>query len=367
MTEFLVRLARRWSALSSRTTALLLQVVLWLLLGGFYLLWNNRPNYYFAGPVWPLVLVQLSFAVVLFNSLVYLIIPRWLLRGRTGPALAGGLALIYGYRIWMYLGARLSEAYVALDPVLRRTLHGFYIDHLWADLTSLSGMLASFMGMLAPMLFPLIISFLAYALVVDRRRLALERDHLRLERSYLKAQINPQFLFTTLGSLRTFTHSGDERAGDVVLHLADLMRYTLYETDAERVPLDRELEFLDDYLALERLRNPASVAIHHEVSGMAAGPQTIAPLVLHPFVERLFAGLDTAPGPVTLHCQLLVGPQVLALTLTRTTAQSWPEPYASAATLQAARRRLALQYPGHTLALTETDLRVHLHLTIPLD
>ena len=90
--------------------------------------------------------------------------------------------------------------------------------------------------MLATMLFPILVSFLAYAFIVDRRRLALERNRLRLELSYVKAQINPRLLFHTLGTLQHLTRARDPQAGDVVLHLADLLRYTLYETDAERVP-----------------------------------------------------------------------------------------------------------------------------------
>ncbi|UOQ70666.1 sensor histidine kinase [Hymenobacter cellulosilyticus] len=348
MTDLLNRLARRWQRLSPRTSAILLQLLLWVLLTGFYILWNSRPNYHFSGPIWPLILMQLGFAVVLFNSLVYLIIPRWLLQGRVWLALAGALVLMYGYRIWMYVGSRLAETYVNIDPSMRRTLHAYYVEKLWADLGSPLAMLGSFVGMLAPMLFPLVISFLAYALVVDRRRLALERDNLRLERSYLKAQINPQFLFNTLGSLNAMTHARDERAGDVVLHLADLMRYTLYETEAERVPLSRELEFLDDYLALERLRSPATTVIEHEVSGPAT-TQQIAPLLLHPFLERLFAGLEAAPaGPVAFRSHMQVDSQTLTLDLRRTSEQPWPQPYATDAALLAARRRLGLQYPGST-------------------
>ncbi|TGE20048.1 sensor histidine kinase [Hymenobacter elongatus] len=367
MSERTSRLTSGWHHLSARTAAVLLQLLLWALLCAFYILWNSRPNYHFEGPIWPLVLMQIGFAIVLFNSLTYLIIPRWLLRGRTWQALGGGLLLVYGFRLWMYAGARLAETYVALDPVMRRTLHGYYVETLWQDLTGFTGMLNSFVGMLAPMLFPLIVSFLVYALVVDRRRLALERDYLRLERSYLKAQINPHFLFNTLGSLTTMTRTHDKRAGDVVLHLADLMRYTLYETDAERVLLSRELEFLDDYLALERLRSPATTTIAHEVVGEAT-TQQLAPLLLHPFLERLFAGVEAAPaGPVVIGSSIRISATELQLILARVSGAPWPQPYETDPAIVAARRRLQLQYPGqHTLRLTEAEGQVHVHLTLVL-
>lgn len=367
MAKLLVSTARSWLAgLSARATAVLLQLGLWLVLAGFYVAWNNRPNFHFDGPVWPLVALEMGFAIMLFNALVYLIIPRWLLRGHYWRALLGGVALLYGYEAWMYAGSRLAEAYLPLSPVMRRTLHGFYVADFWPTLLSPAGQLGVFMGMLATMLFPVLISFLAFTLVVDRRRLALERDHLNLELGYLKSQINPQFLFNTLGSLHQLTRSRDARAGDVVLHLADLMRYTLYETDTERVLLSRELEFLDDYLALERLRRPDSITIQHSITGTAT-TQQLAPLLLHPFLERLFAGLDAVPATATatITSQLTVQPQAVALLLACHCTETLSQFYAVDAAIGAARRRLALHYPGrHSVEIREEAHHIRVELLI---
>ncbi|TGE04228.1 sensor histidine kinase [Hymenobacter fodinae] len=356
-----------WKSLSSRTTTVLLQLLLWVVLGVFYFAWNNRPNFSFEGPVWPLVALQLGFSVLLFNALVYLIIPLWLLRGRTWQALAAGVAVLYAFELWMYVGSRLAQTYLPLSPVMHRVLQQFYVTGFWGKLLNPAAQLNAFFGLLAIVLFPVLISFLAYALVIDRRRLALERDHLHLELGYLKSQINPQFLFNTLGSLHTLTRTRDERAGDVVLHLADLMRYTLYETDSERVPLSRELEFLEDYLALERLRRPETLSITHKVVG-AVAEQQLAPLLLHPFLERLFAGLDDAPqAAANIHSEVRVGAEEVSLTLERTTEEPLPLTYRTDAAIGAALRRLALHYPDHhAVHLTETDQLVRVQLTIRL-
>ncbi|WP_022822955.1 sensor histidine kinase [Hymenobacter norwichensis] len=359
--------AFHWRRLSARTTTVLLQLVLWVVLAGFYFAWNNRPNFHFEGPVWPLVALQMGFSVLLFNSLVYLIIPRWLLQGHYWRALAAGVAVLYAFEIWMYLGSRVAQAYLPISPLMHRTLQQFYVANFWPELLSPVAQVNVFLGMLAVVLFPVLVSFLAYALVVDRRRLALERDHLHLELGYLKSQINPQFLFNTLGSLHTMTRTHDERAGDVVLHLADLMRYTLYETDTERVPLSRELEFLDDYLALERLRRPATVGISHTVA-CTTGAQQVAPLLLHPFLERLFAGLNAASeAAAQVHSEVLVEAEAVTLRVKRTTEQALPLTYRTDAAIGAALRRLALQYPGqHTINLTETAHQVQVELYIRL-
>lgn len=352
--------------LSPRATAVLMQLVLWLLLCGFYFAWNNRPNYHFTGPIWPYVLLEWGFAIGLFNCLVYLIIPRWLLRGRFGLALLGAVVLIYTYRLWMYAGALLIIHYAPISADLRYNLQKSYAESPWPDLTSWRGLLGSLMDLLATVLFPIVISFVTYALVIERRRLALERDHLHLELSYLKAQINPQFLFNTLGTLQRLTRSRDRRAGDVVLHLADLMRYTLYETDTERVALSRELEFLEDYLALERLLHPEAT-ITHEVEGTVT-TQQLAPLLLHPFLERLFVGIEAVPGSsVHIQSTIQVEADTLTLLIIRTTGVPLAHLYRTDAAIEAALRRLALQYPQqHTVQLTEENAHLRLHLRLQL-
>ena len=350
--------------LPERTVALLLQGALWLLMAVFFWFWFKRPNYYIAGNLWPLVVLFMSFALVLFNSLVYWIIPRWLLRGRWLLALLGGWALVVAYRFWFYYGARLLLAYFPLGAALRHDLPNLGGPAPWPVLTHPMEVVGTFVDMLATMLFPFIVSFIAYALIVDRRRLALERSHFRLELSLLKAQLNPQFLFNTLGHLQGLTRDRDPRAGDVVLHLADLLRYTLYETDAERVPLVRELEFTDDYLALERLRHP-TVAITHTVNGTVPEPLRIAPLLLHPLLEQLFGGLETA-GPARIASTWQVAGNTLTFNVERSSAAPLPA-YAALPAVRAVQRRLQLQYPGrHGFSLTESPTHLHLSLRLEL-
>jgi hypothetical protein len=358
--------AVRWSSLSARTVALLLQGVLWVLLAGFYTAWFSRPNFHLAHP-WPLVLLEMTYGIVLFNSLVYLIIPRWLLRGRYGLALGSWIGLMALYRLWDYWATLLMARFLPASSQLLQHMQGYNtLANLKTSFTTFMGWVGIILGPLVSTMFPIIISFLAYALIVDRRRLLLEGTHFKLELSYLKAQLNPQFLFNTLNQLQGLTRARDPRAGDVVLHLADLLRYTLYETDAERVALDRELEFLEDYLALERLRYPAAT-ITHAVTGTVAAQQ-LAPLLLHPFYEQAFAALATAPAGGNIASTLQVEGQALTLTLHRQLGSAaTPPPYDKAPAVVAATRRLQLQYPArHTLQVQETatTLLLTLHLLL---
>jgi hypothetical protein len=358
--------AVRWSSLSARTVALLLQGVLWVLLAGFYTAWFSRPNFHLPHP-WPLVLLEMTYGIVLFNSLVYLIIPRWLLRERYGLALGSWIGLMALYRLWDYWATLLMARFLPASSQLLQHMQGYNtLANLKTSFTTFMGWVGIMLGPLVSTMFPIIISFLAYALIVDRRRLLLEGTHFKLELSYLKAQLNPQFLFNTLSQLQSLTRARDPRAGDVVLHLADLLRYTLYETDADRVPLERELEFLEDYLALERLRYPAAT-ITHEVTGTVIAQQ-LSPLVLHPFYEQAFAALAAAPAGSSIASTMQVEAQALTLTLRRQLGPAaTPSPYGNTPAVAAATRRLQLQYPArHTLQVQETatTLLLTLHLLL---
>lgn len=117
--------------------------------------------------------------------------------------------------------------------------------------------------------------------------LLLQRNNLDLELSFLKSQINPHFLFNTLNAIYTRTVDVDDQAAELVLKLSDLMRYSLYESNKERVILANEISFIENYLDLERSRFSERVAIIYHLAG---NPEeyVIAPLLLVSFVENAF-------------------------------------------------------------------------------
>lgn len=120
------------------------------------------------------------------------------------------------------------------------------------------------------------------------KNLKLERDKLNLELSFLKTQVNPHFLFNTLNSVYSSVFDKDKKAANLILQLAELMRYNLYETDLPRIALEKELAYIQNYLNLERDRLRGQyVVIDYEQEGDSAAYQ-IAPLLLITFVENAF-------------------------------------------------------------------------------
>ena len=115
----------------------------------------------------------------------------------------------------------------------------------------------------------------------------IEREKLEAELKALKAQINPHFLFNTLNNLYSLTLDKSDKAPSLVLKLSDLMRYILYECNDRYVLLEKELEFIRNYLDLQRIRLDERIPVKMEVKG-SASQNKIAPLLFEPLIENAF-------------------------------------------------------------------------------
>ena len=115
----------------------------------------------------------------------------------------------------------------------------------------------------------------------------LNEERIKTELSYLKAQINPHFLFNTLNSLYALTLQKSDKAPNAVLKLSGLMRYVVTESAQEFVNLEKEINYLNDYIDLQKLRMDNNTKFSYQVKGNFLG-QIITPLILIPFVENAF-------------------------------------------------------------------------------
>jgi hypothetical protein len=127
----------------------------------------------------------------------------------------------------------------------------------------------------------------------ERRRREIEREKANAELAYLKQQINPHFLFNTLNSIYSYTIGVSNEASDAVLKLSSILRYMLYETNRDRVPLSDELAVLDNYIDLQRLRITDKTQIDVLVTG-DTHLHRIEPMLLIPIIENAFKyGVDS--------------------------------------------------------------------------
>jgi len=115
----------------------------------------------------------------------------------------------------------------------------------------------------------------------------LENEKIQAELKLLKAQIHPHFLFNTLNNLYALTLKKDDRAPMVVLKLSHLLNYILYECNVKYAPLKKEIEMLQNYIELEKIRYGERIQIQFDIDGSVQGVY-IAPLLFLPFLENSF-------------------------------------------------------------------------------
>jgi len=118
-----------------------------------------------------------------------------------------------------------------------------------------------------------------------RKKLAEEK--LEAELNFLKSQIHPHFLFNTLNNLYALTLIKSDQTPDIVLKLSGLLDYMIYNSNVDFVSLSKELEILESYIELEKMRYNERLDLKYEVSGDPESHR-IAPLILLPFIENAF-------------------------------------------------------------------------------
>ncbi len=121
----------------------------------------------------------------------------------------------------------------------------------------------------------------------EARVLQLEKIHAETELKALQAQVNPHFLFNSLNSIYSLIMKGSVKAEEATLRLSDALRYMIYDTRTQKVPLKKEMEYLHNYLELQKLRSGARDLIDFKLEG-SVNEQQIAPLLTIPLVENSF-------------------------------------------------------------------------------
>ena len=195
-----------------------------------------------------------------------------------------------------------------------------------------------------------------------------ENEQLKTELALLKSQVNPHFLFNTLNNLYgLITQNQNQQASDVTLKLADLMRYLLESSKTDLVNLNKEIQFIDDYLSLEKIRLSQKTDINFKVSGMNK-ELFVAPLLFIPLVENAFKhGLNKILADSFAHFSLSVQNNELFFEAINSVGKSTKNSEKSGTGLENLKKRLQLIYPQkHQLDIEQTSnqFKVILHIQL---
>ena len=269
----------------------LLHFLFWMV---FLLMWNRVVNFYVSNPLNRIYfsLLDVSLVVAAFYSIYLYVMPDYIRRKRA-------VRLIL---LCVLLTVLLAGIYSWLMGIfLHHGLVPIHFDFSWTykDM-QYNRFYIAVLGVLAGCFVKLAVD----RLEVGRRMEMMEKEKSQTELTYLKAQINPHFLFNSLNSLYAQLELNPEGARGTLLSLADIMRYQLYECNADFISVTKELAYLENYFNLQNLRKDncrASLSIQADSSGDKDQPRhhqhlLIAPFLLIPFVENAFKYVSDFDG-----------------------------------------------------------------------
>jgi two-component system, LytTR family, sensor kinase len=113
-----------------------------------------------------------------------------------------------------------------------------------------------------------------------------QKNH-EMELALVKSQINPHFLFNTINNIDVLITKDATKASSYLNKLSDIMRFMLYETKAEKIPLEQELAYIEKYIDLQKIRTSNPNYVSYSVKGDASNLM-IAPMLFIPFIENAF-------------------------------------------------------------------------------
>ncbi|WP_331138284.1 sensor histidine kinase [Flavobacterium sp.] len=255
--------------------------------------------------------------MVVFYMLFYLLLPKLFLGNKVRILILLLLVFPISIFVWMAVTYFVSLFYYALGlEVTFGELKGVIkmsADQTFLEAVSPKRMLSQtiiIISLLSPFCFAKILVEITKLyhkkFQIEKEKTALEIQNIQIEKDFLKAQLNPHFLFNTLNNLYGLTVRKDNLAPEVILSLSDIMSYTLYESNTEIVRLEKELDFIKNYIALEKMRYADDVNIQIEIEGenKTAG-LFIAPLLTFTFIENAFKyGLKSKNAFIKLNIKI---------------------------------------------------------------
>jgi len=218
---------------------------------------------------------QISPYLIIFIIHNSVLAPRYMLRHKYWKYLAGNILLIVGVFAPVYLFMERPDAAVVDGEGSRATFA--HLEMYW------SVMLGLFMNGANSGIK------LMYQSIRDEQQMeALKQQNLQAEMDYLKYQINPHFFMNTLNNIHALIDIDPECAKNAIIELSKMMRYVLYDSGYERISLERDMQFLMNYIGLMRIRYTDAVDIRVEYPRECSERISIPPLLLIVFVENAF-------------------------------------------------------------------------------
>lgn len=201
----------------------------------------------------------------------------------------------------------------------------------------------------------------------QQHKMFVESQRTTAELIYLRKQTNPHFLFNSLNSIYSLAHKKSDLVPDAIVTLSELMRYMLYETDNKTVLLEKEINYIQNYIELQKLRLNNVENIYVNVHGETKN-KFIEPLLLISFIENAFKYGTDYKGNTHVKIKIQIEGNVLDFWVENRVEKFECDAENSGIGISNIKSRLKLLYPdSHTLTIVEKDQIYSVHLNLKLD
>lgn len=252
-------------------------------------------------------------------------------------------SLLSKQRLWLIpilfvvgVGVSCGLHYLFFDKLSDAIFKGYYMASFftWAELIQVSSLYLAIAVLLH-------LAFNRFELQEQKTNVMQEKNLIQMKA--LESKIQPHFLFNSLNNIYSSIDTSNTKARDYLIKLSDSMRYMIYDIDEESVPLSEEVNYLRNYIELEKLRFDQKDEISYDFEN-AEAPCMIAPLILIPLVENCFKHVDR--NYPFINISLIVENDQLLLKTNNNIDESQKSSDKSGVGLGTLKSRLALLYPG---------------------
>jgi LytS/YehU family sensor histidine kinase len=291
---------------------------------------------------------------------IYILLPNYILKERYTQLLLVLVAMSVGLVLLSYLLSNVLDIHLVLDLPLKRLT---VVRQM--DFTLSNGLVYPLTGSA----FAIGIKMGKNFYLEQKQNQLLARQKITAEVQLLKSHVHPRFLFHSLNSIYSKMHIGSEQSPAMLLKLSDLLSYILYESDDKLVPLEKELNLLQNYVDLEKENwgNRLTITIGNEI--ITEG-RYIAPMLLLPLAEYVFEVAEQdQQQQVSLSMNMLMKEQHFwfILTMSGYTDQTGKNLQKNIQ-LEQVQKRLKVLYPGkHAFKLELHQQAIAISLSILLD
>jgi two-component system, LytTR family, sensor histidine kinase AlgZ len=337
-----------------RNRVVLLHVSFWCVYLSFFIFQISRFDFN-----WQRIATTASLAISSTISIAYLnyfiLLPRFLAGKKLWKYLMEFLGIfIFFIAGRLYLERFLIDGYTYQEKYL-------YTPRFIVQISAVALFIVIFVAMLR---------FAQEWFELESKKRAIENEKLTAELNFLKAQINPHFLFNTLNNLYYLAFTQSPNTTEVIAKLSQMMRYMIYDSNHPKVMLSKEIEYMQNYVSLEKLRLNNQIPICFKIEG---NPDQIliAPLIFITFLENAFKhGVSNNQSGSWVNVSIRISEKECVYKVENSKIASNGQAHAgkSGIGLQNVQRRLALSYPGkYELKTDDLSDRYSIQLNLSLN